>query len=138
FRSWWRRRPVANEGRPQVMLWVDTFNNFFHPETMVAAVDVLEAAGRQVIIPPKILCCGRPLYDYGFLKKARELLEETLGRLQPEIERGTPLVALEPSCLSVFRDEMVNLLPANVDAQRLRSQSYVLSEFLEKVKWHPP
>ncbi|HEX9103532.1 MAG TPA: FAD-linked oxidase C-terminal domain-containing protein, partial [Polyangia bacterium] len=138
FRKWWRRRPLANEGKPQVLLWVDTFNNFFHPETAAAAVEVLEAAGRQVIIPSASLCCGRPLYDYGFLNKARALLQRTLAQLRPELERGTPVVGLEPSCLSVFRDEMINLLPNDVDARKMRAQSFLLSEFLEKVRWHPP
>ena len=138
FRKWWRRRPPANVGRPQVILWADTFNNFFHPETAVAAVEVLEAAGRQVIIPSAILCCGRPLYDYGFLKKARKLLERTVSHLRPAIERGTPLVCLEPSCLSVFRDELVNLLPGDLDARRLRDQACLLSEFLERVEWRAP
>src|SRR5438105_15065820 len=79
-----------------------------------------------------------PLYDYGFLKRARKLLEATLRYLQAEIERGTPLVGIEPSCLSVFRDEMVNLLPGDEDARRLRDQSFLLSEYLERLKWQPP
>ncbi|MBV9168713.1 MAG: FAD-binding oxidoreductase, partial [Chloroflexi bacterium] len=56
----------------------------------------------------------------------------------PEIALGTSLVGLEPSCLSVFRDEMVNLLPNDLDAQRLKAQSFLLSEFLERAKWQPP
>src|SRR5439155_4713833 len=99
FQAWWRRRAIENEGKPQVILWVDTFNQFFHPSTAIAAVEVLEAAGRQVIVPPASLCCGRPLYDYGFLKKARKRLETTLRHLHADLERGTPLVGIEPSCL---------------------------------------
>jgi FAD/FMN-containing dehydrogenase/Fe-S oxidoreductase len=138
FKNWWRRRPIRNQGRPQVILWADTFNNHFHPEVAVAAVEVLENAGRQVIVPEAHLCCGRPLYDYGFLDEAKKLLRDILEHLRPEIVLGTPLVALEPSCLSVFRDELCNLLPNDLDAQRLKSRSFLLSEFLEEIGWHPP
>jgi FAD/FMN-containing dehydrogenase/Fe-S oxidoreductase len=138
FKQWWKNRPIANEGRPRVLLWVDTFNNHFHPPTAKAAVEVLEAAGYQVIVPAQSLCCGRPLYDYGFLPKAKSLLLQILDALKDDIERGTPLVGLEPSCVSVFKDELCNLLPGNQDAVRLKQQSHLLSEFLDKVKWTPP
>jgi len=72
---------------------------------------VLERAGYQVVIPKKSLCCGRPLYDWGFLGPAKKLLLDAMSELQPEIDRGTPIVGLEPSCISVFRDELQNLFP---------------------------
>ena len=86
FVSWFRRRAPRNVGRPRVLLWPDTFNNHFHPQTAKAAVEVLEAAGFQVVIPPKPLCCGRPLYDFGMLETAKGLLREILDVLRPEIE----------------------------------------------------
>jgi FAD/FMN-containing dehydrogenase/Fe-S oxidoreductase len=132
FRSWWRRRPVRNRGRSRVILWPDTFNNHFHPQTAQAAVEVLEDAGFQVIIPPKPLCCGRPLYDFGMLETARSLLREILDTLRPEIEAGTLVVGLEPSCVAVFRDELMGLFPMDEDAKRLSNQTFILSEFLEK------
>jgi Fe-S oxidoreductase len=97
-----------------------------------AAVEVLEHAGFQVTIPRRSLCCGRPLYDFGMLDTAKSLLEQMLTQLSPQIQSGMPLIALEPSCLSVFRDEMVNLMPNNWDAKRLHGQCFTLSEFLER------
>jgi FAD/FMN-containing dehydrogenase/Fe-S oxidoreductase len=139
FKEWFQQRAVHNEGMPQVLLWPDTFNNYFHPETAIAAVEVLEAAGYQVIIPQQSLCCGRPLYDYGFLDQAERLLLQVLDTLRPQIEAGVPVVGLEPSCVSVFRDELKNILPNNKDGQRLTQQSFLLSEFLEqKVKNYQP
>jgi Fe-S oxidoreductase len=121
------------------MLWPDTLNNHFHPRIAQAAVEVLEHAGYQVIIPQAALCCGRPLYDFGMLTTARHQLEEVLTALQPQIAAGIPLVGLEPSCVSVFRDEMVNLMPHNRDAHRLREQTFLLSEFLiKKAAYRPP
>ncbi|HEU5422017.1 MAG TPA: (Fe-S)-binding protein, partial [Nitrolancea sp.] len=114
------------------LLWPDTFNNHFYPETLHAAVEVLEAAGFQVLLPPRPLCCGRPLYDFGMLDLARRLLDQILDALRPEIRAGVPLVGLEPSCVAVFRDELINLLPDDEDARRLSQQSYLLSEFLEQ------
>ncbi len=132
FKAWFRNRDVRNAGNPKVILWADTFNNYFHPETARAAVRVLEAAGFQVLVPSAPLCCGRPLYDYGFLTQARNLLRQILAELKPEIEAGIPMVGLEPSCTAVFRDEMTNLFPHNADAKRLRQQTFTLGEFLDQ------
>ena len=65
------------------MLWPDTFNNYFLPDTAKAAVEVLEAAGFRVAIPESILCCGRPLYDFGMLDRAKRLLLKILGHPRP-------------------------------------------------------
>jgi Fe-S oxidoreductase len=122
-----------------VLLWPDTFTNYFEPEVGIAAVEVLESAGFRVTLPDGHVCCGRPLYDYGMLDLARRYLTRTLDVLRPHIEAGTPVIGLEPSCLAVFRDELVNMLPGNLDAQRLKAQSYVLSEFLaERVPGYQP
>jgi Fe-S oxidoreductase len=77
------------------------------------------------------LCCGRPLYDFGFLDKAKQYLERIMSVLTPQINAGIPLVVLEPSCASVFRDELRNLFPLDARAAKLRSQTFLLSEFLE-------
>jgi Fe-S oxidoreductase len=102
-------------------------------------VEVLEHAGYQVTIPEMQLCCGRPLYDFGMLDSAKYLLEQALGALRPQIAAGIPVIGLEPSCVSVFRDEMVSLLAHNKDAARLKQQTFLLSEFLVKeANYHPP
>src|SRR4029079_3268510 len=131
FRHWFFRRGSRNAEKPRVLLWPDTFNNYFFPEVGRAAVEVLEAAGFCVEIPARPLCCGRPVYAFGMLDRARRLLMQVLSSLRAEIESGVPLVVLEPSCAAVFRDEMANLLPNDEDARRLRENSYSLSEFLE-------
>ncbi len=132
FRAWFRRRRPRNAGQTPVMLWPDTFNNYFLPDTSKAAVDVLEAAGFRVVLPGVNVCCGRPLYDWGMLDRAKSLLLQILDALVPEIEAGIPLVVLEPSCAAVFRDELINLFPNDQRAQRLAKQTFLLSEFLEK------
>jgi len=132
FQSWFRKRTPKNQGAPKVLLWPDTFNNHFFPEAAKAAVEVLESAGYRVEVPRGHVCCGRPLYDYGFLDLAVKYLERDLRVLKPQIEAGTPVVALEPSCCSVFRDELNNLMPERADARRLMENTFMLSEFLEK------
>jgi FAD/FMN-containing dehydrogenase/Fe-S oxidoreductase len=130
FRAWFRHWQPKNRDAAPVLLWADTFNNYFLPETGKAAVEVLEAAGFHVLLPRPGLCCGRPLYDWGMLGRAKRLLLEILDALAPEIEKGTPLVALEPSCAAVFRDELINLFPKDPRAQALSRQTLLLSEFL--------
>jgi Fe-S oxidoreductase len=115
----------------EVVLWIDTFNNYFHPETSRAAMEILEDAGFQVTTPQQHLCCGRPLYDFGMLEQAKKYLSRILLALGPQIDRGLPIVVLEPSCASVFRDELVNLFPDDPRAKKLRAQTFLLSEFLE-------
>jgi len=131
FRSWFQLRPPRNLGAPPVLLWPDTFNNYFRPQTAKAAVEVLETAGFRVLLPVTILCCGRPLYDFGMLQRAKGLLLDILDVLEPEIESGIPVVVLEPSCAAVFRDELLNLFPDDARARRLSQQTFLLSEFLE-------
>ncbi|HTU35496.1 MAG TPA: FAD-binding and (Fe-S)-binding domain-containing protein [Candidatus Acidoferrum sp.] len=134
FQAWFRKhgRAFRQNGRPRVMLWPDTFNNYFFPDTAIAAAEVLRGAGCDVAVPAPHFCCGRPLYDYGFLDMAKDYLRRILAGLGSEIDRGTPMVVLEPSCCSVFRDELTNLFPGVPRAERLKNQTFTLSEFLEK------
>jgi FAD/FMN-containing dehydrogenase/Fe-S oxidoreductase len=153
FRQWARRRGVrvigaaehdrpASADRPQanVILWVDTFNNYFHPETIQAAFEVLQSAGYSVTIPRGALCCGRPLYDFGLLDRAKDYLRSIMRELSEPIDAGVPIVVLEPSCASVFRDELRNLFPGDARALRLRGQTFLLAELLEsgRLPYQPP
>jgi FAD/FMN-containing dehydrogenase/Fe-S oxidoreductase len=128
----------AGVGRVPVLLWPDTFNNYFHPETAMAAVEVLEHAGFQVEIPSVRLCCGRPLYDFGMLDRAKRQLRTILDALRPQIDAGIPVVGLEPACVAVFRDEMINLFPKDETARKLARQTSMLSEFLVKQRGYAP
>jgi FAD/FMN-containing dehydrogenase/Fe-S oxidoreductase len=138
FKQWFRERSPRNPSGPKVILWADTFNNHLTPEPVIAAVEVLEAAGYRVEVPQERLCCGRPLYDHGMLALAKRLLRHVLATLGPEIDAGTPVVGLEPSCMAVFRDELVNFFPEDERALRLGRQSFLLSEFLEQNGYEPP
>jgi len=136
FRTWFEKRETKNSSAAPVLLWPDTFTNYFLPETAKAAVEVLEAAGFRVTLPRQILCCGRPLYDWGLLDRAKRMLLRTLEVLRPEIDAGTPIVVLEPSCAAVFRDELLNLFPDDPRSLKLSHQTLVLSEFLERKAQH--
>ena len=128
FRS--RFRP-GGKGEP-VVLFDDTFNNHFRPQTASAAQRVLEAAGCAVRLPRRHACCGRPYYDFGMLDRARATLERTLAVLAPALEAGMPIVVLEPGCLSVFRAELLKLLPREPLAERLSRQAVSLAELLRE------
>jgi FAD/FMN-containing dehydrogenase/Fe-S oxidoreductase len=155
FTQWWRDREprnrsgaeateraqhAKNEGRPEVILWADTFNNHFHPSVLQAGAEVLESAGYQVVVPQKWLPSSRPLYDWGMLDLAKWQLRRILDALRDEIRAGTPVVVLEPSEASVFRHELWQFFPDEQDAVALGRQTYTLAEFLvEQVEdWTPP
>jgi FAD/FMN-containing dehydrogenase/Fe-S oxidoreductase len=135
FKSLFRSR---NGGGDRVVLFADTFNNHFRPDTALAAVKVLEAAGCAVEVAREPVCCGRPYYDFGMLDRARASLDALLAALAPRLDAGVPLVVLEPGCMSVFRDEMRQLLPDDVRAERLARQAVTLGELLRARGWRPP
>ncbi len=135
FKALFRSR---NGSGDRVVLFADTFNNHFRPETALAAVEVLGAAGCAVEVPREPVCCGRPYYDFGMLDQARASLDTLLAALAPRIESGAPLVVLEPGCMSVFRDEMRQLLPDDARAQRLARQAVTLAELLRARGWRAP
>jgi Fe-S oxidoreductase len=122
----------ARAKQQHVILWADTFNNYFHPEAGQAAAAVLRDAGFEVLVPRRHLCCGRPLYDFGMLGRAKQYLQRIMTVLGLSIDAGIPVVVLEPSCASVFRDELRGLFPDDARAQRLGSQTFLLSEFMER------
>ena len=118
--------------RPEVLLWVDTFNTYFEPENAHAALRVLEAAGYRVHLPTlagRPACCGRTFLNAGLVDEARHEARRLLSTLSPWVERGVPVVGLEPSCLLTLRDEIPMLLPGEESA-RLADGSLLLDEFL--------
>jgi Fe-S oxidoreductase len=138
LQSWYARRGTHNPSGRKVILWPDTFTNHFHTEVGVATVEALEDAGFRVEIPQGHVCCGRPLYDYGMLDLAGRYLERVLDALREEIRAGTPVVGAEPSCVAVFKDELVKMRPNDEDAKRLSQQTFHLAEFLGKEKYDAP
>lgn len=132
FQSWFSRRAAVNEGGAPVLLWADTFNNYFTPHVAIAGVEALEAAGFRVHVLQQRVCCGRPYYDYGMLSQARSALLRVMEATEPFVKQGMPVVGLEPSCVSVLRDELPALFPSDPRARLLAGQSFMFSEFLAR------
>src|SRR5262249_40567671 len=124
--------PTRNPFGPRVVLFPDTFNNFFRPRTAIAATRLLERLGWHVVLPRRPLCCGRPLYDWGMLDTAKAQPRQGLHVLAGHLRRGTPIVGLEPACVTAFRDELIQLFPDDALAQRLSRSIVMLSEFLDR------
>jgi FAD/FMN-containing dehydrogenase/Fe-S oxidoreductase len=133
LQAWWQARGgTRNPSGRRVVLWPDTFNNHFHVDVGIACVEAIEGAGWQVVMPEGHVCCGRPLYDYGFLDLAGRYLRRTLSVLRSEIRAGTPMVGMEPSCLAVFKDELTGMVPHDDDARRLSDNALHFAEFFER------
>jgi len=134
FREWFnnRRRSPLNSSQRQLVLFPDTFTNYFEPEVGIAATEVLERANFRVVIPEDDLCCGRPLYDQGMLGQAKDRLREVMDSLWMMLSGGAYLVGLEPSCILTFRDELPSLFPDNGRARILSEKSLLLDEFIAK------
>jgi Fe-S oxidoreductase len=136
LQQWFRDRGGSKNpaGRPMV-LFPDTFNNHLHTQVGVACVEAIEAAGWRVIMPEGHACCGRPLYDYGFLDAAERYLKNVLDTLRDYVRDGIPVVGMEPSCLAVFKDELVKMLPHD-DAKRLAASVCHFGEFFTRARRH--
>ncbi len=137
-KSYARRREAAGNGqaaegvtaKPKVVLWPDTWNNYYHPQTLMAAEKVLMEAGFRVETPREHLCCGRPLYDFGLLDAAKSYLARVLETMGAQIDAGLPFIFLEPSCASVFKDELPELFPKDERARKLSGQVWLLADWL--------
>ncbi len=124
----------------EVVLWADTFDNYFEPENLHAARRVLEAAGYVVVLPGpaggdasphRPLCCGRTFLASGLVDEAREEARRTVAALTPYVERGLAIVGLEPSCLLTLRDEFLSM-GLGEPARKLATQAFLFEEFLAR------
>ena len=123
--------PAANDQRPTVVLFPDTFTNYNDPHIGIAATRLLETLGYAVIVPTRPVCCGRPLISKGLLDAAKQLARQQLEWLAPYAEHGLPIIGLEPSCLLTFRDEYPDLVD-DPRAAALAHRSVLLDEFLKQ------
>jgi FAD/FMN-containing dehydrogenase/Fe-S oxidoreductase len=122
-----------------VVLWVDTFTDHFAPEVAEAAVRVLGAAGYRVRVVEEPLCCGLTDIATGALERARDALGPTVAALADAVSDGAPLVGLEPSCLTVLRDDALHLLPGDAGARRVAAAARPLARLLlDTPGWSPP
>jgi FAD/FMN-containing dehydrogenase/Fe-S oxidoreductase len=136
--DWFRdARPVdGNEAGREVVLFADTFNRYFEPENIEAALRVLGAAGYLVHLPKPLagrrpLCCGRTFLSVGLVEEARAEAERTVAALTPYVARGIDVVGLEPSCLFGFRDEIPALLRSE-PARQLAAHALTFEEFVTR------
>jgi FAD/FMN-containing dehydrogenase/Fe-S oxidoreductase len=144
LQRWFARRPKPRKpalaGRGRVLLWPDTFTNYFDPHIGQAAVRVLEEAGWEVTMPTESLCCGLTWISTGQLGTARRRLRTTVDALAPHVRDGGLVVGLEPSCTSVFRSDASDLFPNDPDVDRLSDHTVTLAELLTEHTdgWEPP
>ncbi len=145
FVSMWKRRPASSRPTKSptqgpVLLWPDTFSNYFHPNVARAAVLVLEDAGFEVRVPTEPLCCGLTWVSTGQLTAAKRVLRRTLNVLRDDLRDGIPVVGLEPSCTAMFRSDGPDLLGGDEDMRRLSKQTRTLAELLTEraPDWTPP
>jgi Fe-S oxidoreductase len=134
-----RERPQVNV-RGTVLLWPDSFTNYFHPYVGQAAVSVLEAAGWAVDIPAEPLCCGLTWISTGQVRTGKRILSRSIARLAEHVRGGGFVVGLEPSCTAVFRSDASDLFPDDQDVHRLRDHTLTLAELLTRHTpgWQPP
>jgi len=116
--------------KPSVILWTDTVNKHYSPHILQSTINILLKSGNRVGIAKAHFCCGRPLYDYGFLDKAKQQMANILKRFDPIVSNVEAIIVLEPSCLSTFNDELLKLFPKENSAIALSEKMMSLSQYL--------
>jgi len=130
FTAWLKKRPSNNQNGEPILLYPDAFNNNFFPETLQAAVEVLEHYGFRIVLPEGRISSIRPLIHFGMLPTAKREILHTIEQLRPFIRKGVPVLVMEPSTAAVFKEDMISLFPMNRDAQRLSKLVSLLSDFV--------
>ncbi|UWM50622.1 FAD-binding oxidoreductase [Streptomyces carpaticus] len=143
FTRWWRgrgRRPDPARAGRRTVLFPDSFTNYLAPEAGRAAVRVFDAAGIDVAVPPRPVCCGLTYVTTGQLDTARTVMRRTLRRLAPALDAGLPVTVLEPPCAAALRTDLPELLPAEPRARQLADSVRTFAETLEERApgWEPP
>ena len=131
-------RPVLEAGRPKVVVWADSFTEYFSTDGGRAALRVLDGADYDVEVLERPQCCGLTWITTGQLDTARTMIARAVEQLHPYVAAGVPIVGLEPSCLAVLRSDAVELLddPRAVD---VAGGVFTLSELLRQTDgWSPP
>ncbi len=135
FRSWFRRhrkaRPDPPAPRGPVVYFVDTWTNYYTPQTGIAAVQLLERLGFHVCCP-ETLCCGRPAISKGFLAEATESARTNIRRLERVAAASTPIVGTEPSCLLTLVDEYPQLVRSRA-ARNIASRAVLIETLIRRV-----
>ncbi|MEW9921638.1 FAD-binding and (Fe-S)-binding domain-containing protein [Marimonas sp. MJW-29] len=142
----WHARPFRDDevkarGDVRAVLFADSFNRYFEPENLRAAVRVLQAAGVSVeVVKPlrgvRPLCCGRTFLSAGLVDEARAEAERLVEALTPYAEKGIPIIGLEPSCLLTLRDEIPALLPGAATA-KVAEHALMFEEYIARQKDNP-
>lgn len=129
-------RPSGDRG--QVVIWVDSFSDMLEGSDLSAVVTVLSDAGYSPRVLVDDVCCGLTWITTGQLDGARRRLRAGLDVLTPLVDAGVPIVGLEPSCTTVWRDDAIRLLPEDPRAPRVGRGVHTVAEMLEAAGWVPP
>lgn len=120
----------GNQSDTRVVLWIDTVNDHYRPQLLKSAINVLTRTGHRVAVAKDHFCCGRPLYEYGYLEQAAKQIANILDHFHDKLPASAEVVVLEPSCLSVFKDELQRICPDDLRAANLHARTTTLSGFL--------
>ncbi|MBH0023711.1 FAD-binding and (Fe-S)-binding domain-containing protein [Salinibacterium sp. SWN248] len=130
--------------RPQVLLWADSFTDNFSPDIARATIRVLDAAGYEILLPERDVCCGLTWITTGQLAGARQKLTDLVSEFSGYVDRGIPIIGIEPSCTAVLRSDLTELLPDDPAAAAVARSTFTLSELLTAPAplgpqtWTPP
>ncbi|HEX5169739.1 MAG TPA: FAD-linked oxidase C-terminal domain-containing protein [Cyclobacteriaceae bacterium] len=131
FYKWFEKNgSTVKNPMKKVVLFADTYLNFHEPNVGVAALELLNSCGYEVILA-NVGCCQRPKISHGFLRDAKEGGTKTAEGLRNYIDQGLPIVVCEPSCASALTDDLPDLIDDVILSSKLRDQIMMIDKFLD-------
>ena len=121
---------IGDTSKEKIVLWADTVNNHYRPHLLHSAINIAKSCGYCIAVAKNHFCCGRPLYEYGYLEQAKKQLQHILDSFQHNLPAAAPVIVLEPSCLSVFKDELLRIYPDDERAKDLGNRATTVTAWL--------
>ena len=132
FSQWYKSRSdkfITEKSDQKVILFIDTFTEYNHPNLGILTVQLIESLGYEVIIP-KVKCCGRPMLSKGMIESAKKNAIFNINSLYEDVKNGTKLIGIEPSCILNFKDDYLDLTEKDKKALIIKENTLLLEEFI--------
>jgi Fe-S oxidoreductase len=115
----------------KVVLFDDTYANYMEPHVGLAAVELLEGCGYEVVLA-NAGCCQRPRLSKGLVRAAKRHGMKTMQNLDVFAREGLPILCLEPSCASALADDLPDLIDDEELGRRVASCVKMIDVFLNE------
>ncbi|MDD5247767.1 MAG: heterodisulfide reductase-related iron-sulfur binding cluster [Rhodocyclaceae bacterium] len=124
------RAEAAGRTRGRVALFATCYMNRNEPGPGADLVAVFEHNGIPVRLVERERCCGMPKLELGDFASVAAAKEANIPVLAKLVDAGWDLMALVPSCVLMFKQELPLLFPDDADVQKVKAAFFDPFEYL--------